>query len=161
MRTTRGKFLPTVNLNNYLMQHEMLTHGDRNKSFLHCFVNLALILFLLLLFFFFSLRLGEVPVRHKTDNCHLSQKEQETKWLTFWLSSPDVFLPTDLMLYYWQCVLKGSRHTSKNEPLCNFTLQEGSFPPFSFVVDLSTHCYWFIEMASSVILQCIFALIRM
>lgn len=35
----------------------------------------------------------------------------------------------------WQCVLKGSRHSSKNEPLCNITLQEGSFPPFPLVVD--------------------------
>lgn len=41
--------------------------------------------------------------------------------------------------FYWRCVVKGSQHTSKDEPLCHLTLQEGSFSPFPFVVDsLST-----------------------
>lgn len=36
---------------------------------------------------------------------------------------------------HWTCVKKGGQHSSKDEPLCYFSLQEGSLPPFSFVVD--------------------------
>lgn len=36
---------------------------------------------------------------------------------------------------YPGCVLKGRQPPSKDEPLCQLTLQERSFPPLPFVVD--------------------------